>query len=28
LPDRDTAERLKQYWSDRLDALGEVLSDR
>jgi hypothetical protein len=28
LPDRDTAERIKQYWSDRLDALGEVLSDR
>jgi hypothetical protein len=28
LPDRDTAERLKQYWSDRLDALGEVLSGR
>ena len=28
LPDRDTADRLKQYWSDRLDALGEVLSDR
>jgi hypothetical protein len=28
LPNRDTAERLKQYWSDRLDALGEVLSDR
>jgi len=28
LPDRDTAEHLKQYWSDRLDALGEVLSDR
>jgi len=28
LPDRDTAERLKQYWSDRLDALGEALSDR
>ena len=28
LPDRDTANRLKQYWSDRLDALGEVLSER
>jgi hypothetical protein len=28
LPDRDTADHLKQYWSDRLDALGEVLSDR
>ena len=26
LPDRATAERLKQYWSDRLDALGEILS--
>jgi hypothetical protein len=28
LPDRDTANRLKEYWSDRLDALGEVLSGR
>jgi hypothetical protein len=28
LPDRDTANRLKDYWSDRLDALGEVLSER
>ena len=28
LPDRETAERLKQYWSDRLDALGEILSER
>lgn len=28
LPDRDTADRIKQYWSDRLDALGKVLSDR
>jgi hypothetical protein len=28
LPDRATADRLKQYWSDRLDALGEVLSAR
>jgi hypothetical protein len=26
LPDREAAERLKQYWSDRLDALGEVVS--
>lgn len=26
LPDRGAADRLKQYWSDRLDALGEVLS--
>ena len=28
LPDRETADRLKQYWSDRLDALGAVLSER
>src|SRR4051812_27595900 len=28
LPDRETAERLKKYWSDRLDALGELLSER
>ena len=28
LPDRDTADRLKQYWSERLDALGEVLAER
>ena len=28
LPDRSTADRLKDYWSDRLDTLGEVLSDR
>ena len=28
LPDRATADRLKQYWSDRLDALGEVVSAR
>jgi hypothetical protein len=27
LPDRDTANRVKQYWSDRLDALGDVLAD-
>jgi hypothetical protein len=27
LPDRETANRLKQYWSDRLDALGELLSE-
>jgi hypothetical protein len=26
LPDRASADRLKQYWSERLDALGEVLS--
>jgi hypothetical protein len=28
LPDRETADRLKQYWSDRLSALGKALSDR
>lgn len=27
LPDRETAQSLKQYWSDRLDVLGEVLSE-
>jgi len=27
LPDRETADHLKQYWSDRLDALNEVLSE-
>jgi len=27
LPDRETADRLKKYWSDRLDALGQVLSE-
>ncbi len=26
LPDRESADGLKKYWSDRLDALGEVLS--
>lgn len=26
LPDRATADRMKQYWSERLDALGEVLT--
>jgi hypothetical protein len=26
LPDKQTASRLKQYWSERLDALGEVLA--
>jgi hypothetical protein len=26
LPDRETADRLKKYWSDRLDALRDVLS--
>jgi hypothetical protein len=25
LPDRETSDRLKRYWSERLDALGEVL---
>ncbi|HEV7596404.1 MAG TPA: hypothetical protein VGO33_15510 [Gemmatimonadaceae bacterium] len=28
LPDRETATRLKEFWSERLDALGEVLSKR
>ena len=28
LPDRETADRLKQYWSERFDALGEVLGER
>ena len=26
LPDKATAERMKQYWSERLDALGKVLA--
>jgi hypothetical protein len=26
LPDRQTADQVKQYWSDKLDALGGVLS--
>lgn len=26
LPDQETADRLKKTWSDRLDALGEVLA--
>ena len=26
LPDRDTAIRLKEYWSERLDALGDLLA--
>ena len=26
LPDRETANRLKQYWSEQLDVLGEVLT--
>ena len=25
VPDRDSVDRLKEYWSKRLDALGEVL---
>jgi hypothetical protein len=28
LPDRDTADRLKEYWSERLDVLGEVLAGK
>jgi len=28
LPDREAAHRFKQYWSERLDALGEVLAER
>jgi hypothetical protein len=28
LPDRVTADRLKKYWSGRLDALAEVLTRR
>ncbi len=28
LPDRETADRLKQYWSERLATLGEVLAAR
>jgi uncharacterized protein YndB with AHSA1/START domain len=28
LPDRDTAKSVKQYWSERLDALGDVLTGR
>ncbi|HEX6627150.1 MAG TPA: hypothetical protein VF105_04270 [Gemmatimonadaceae bacterium] len=28
LPDRETANQLKEYWSDRLDALGDVLAAR
>ena len=26
LPDKETANRLKQYWSEQLDALGAVLA--
>ena len=28
LPDRETANQIKEYWRDRLDALGDVLSSR
>lgn len=28
LPDRETANELKEYWHNRLDALGDVLSSR
>ena len=28
LPDKDTAMRLKEYWAERLDALGEVLASK
>lgn len=28
LPDRKTAERLKEYWSERLDVLGELLAGK
>ena len=28
LPDRETANRLKQYWTEQLDALGEVLTTK
>jgi uncharacterized protein YndB with AHSA1/START domain len=28
LPDRETANELKEFWSDRLDALGDVLAGR
>ena len=27
LPDRETADRFKQYWSERLDVLGELLAE-
>lgn len=26
LPDRETANRLKQYWTERLEALGEEIA--
>ena len=28
LPDRDTVNEIKEYWSGRLDALGDVLAKR
>ncbi len=28
LPDRETANRLKEYWSKRFDSLTEVLADQ
>lgn len=28
LPDRETADRLKTFWSEKLDALGEFLNER
>ena len=28
LPDRETANRLKEYWSERFDALGALLAKR
>ena len=28
LPDGETANRLKEYWSERLEALGKVLTNR
>ncbi len=27
LPDRESVDRFKKYWSERLDALGDVLPD-
>jgi hypothetical protein len=27
LPDRETADRLKLYWTAKLDALGELLAE-
>jgi hypothetical protein len=28
LPDKETADRIKEYWSERFDALAEVLADQ